>query len=612
MIAQVRKCLAFLSPRLRWRWAALIPVAIVAALMETLGAAAVFFLIKVVSDPASVYETPVLSFVFARLPWRGDRAVVQVLTVLVGLFYLFKNGLLAVFSYAQRKVVSESQITLARRMLEGYLALPYALYLQRNSAEMVRNLTDSVHRVFERVMMSAMIMVTEVLIVVGIVAVLMATAPWPTLIAVAVLFSLLGLLLKLTRNLLTRWGRLEHNLKRESLQSLQQTLGGLKEIRVLGRESFFYERFCGLQEALAGVVCLYETFLGLPRLLIETIFVFGMLLVLLLITARGGATQDVVPVLGLCAYGGFRVVPSINRMLMALNSIRFGGAAVDHLHDDLKLFERLGLRGPSAAEAEALPFTDAIVLDRVRYRYEGGKGPALEDLSFAVRRGESVGIVGATGAGKSTLINIILALLRPESGRVTVDGVDIFAEPRRWQHKIGYVPQEIYLIDDTLRRNIALGRKDEEIDEEKLRAAVRMAQLEDFVAALPLGFDTMVGERGVRLSGGERQRVAIARALYHGPELLIFDEATSALDYQTERELSRAIETLQGDKTLILIAHRMSTVRKCARLLFLQNGRIEGEGTFDQLLETNREFRGMVSRYEADEVAVAGGPANRL
>jgi ATP-binding cassette subfamily C protein len=232
----------------------------------------------------------------------------------------------------------------------------------------------------------------------------------------------------------------------------------------------------------------------------------------------------------------------------------------------------------------------------------------LDDLSLVIRRGESVAIVGSTGAGKSTLINIVLGLLRPTAGAVTVDGRDLLQNLPAWRSKIGYVPQEIYLFDDTLRRNIALGREDAEIDAGKLAAAIRSAQLEDVVAALPLGLDTVVGERGVRLSGGERQRVAIARALYGEPELLVFDEATSALDNRTERELALAIDALQGGRTLVVIAHRLSTVRRCRRIVFLRQGRIEGDGTFEQLVQTNGEFRAMVSRYEAEETIAPAAP----
>jgi ATP-binding cassette subfamily C protein len=604
MIEQARKCLAFLPARLRWRWAAQVPLALVAAALETVGAAAVFFLIKVVSDPARVVELPLPAAVSQRLAAIGGAPALPWLTLGVALFYIGKNALLALFVYLQRRVMGESQVALSRRLMRGYLALPYAIHLRRNSAELVRNVSESAYRVFDRVLGPALFIVTETLVIFGIVAVLMWTAPWPTIFAVAVLFASLALVLKITRRHVSRWGHEEHLLKKETLQSVQQSFGGLKEIRVMGREQFFYERFSGLQEAFARVMCQFETLSMMPRLIIETVFVLGMLLVILLVTA-GMGREDVLPVLGLCAYGGFRIVPSVNRIIMGWNSIRFGAPAVDHLADDLRLFTG---ELDSPRSGGAFSFDDRLALTGIQYVYENGAGPALDDLSLVIRRGESVAIVGSTGAGKSTLINIVLGLLTPTAGAVTVDGRDLLQNLPAWRSKIGYVPQEIYLFDDTLRRNIALGREDAEIDAGKLAAAIRSAQLEDVVAALPLGLDTVVGERGVRLSGGERQRVAIARALYGEPELLVFDEATSALDNRTERELALAIDALQGGRTLVVIAHRLSTVRRCRRIVFLRQGRIEGDGTFEQLVQTNGEFRAMVSRYEAEETIAPAAP----
>jgi ATP-binding cassette, subfamily B, bacterial PglK len=599
MITRVRKCIMFLPRQLRWRWAAMLPLALVAAALETVGAAAVFLLIKVISDPAGIRQLPFAAWIPAHMA-HGGRDAVLWMSLGVAVFYLLKNGLLGLFVYMHQKVVCDSEAALARRMFEGYLALPYAMYMRRNSAEVVRNVSDSVTRVFERVLWPAVSIVTELLIVAGIVTVLVWTAPWPTVFAVGGLFGLLALLLKLTRRRIGRWGGEERRLKKEVLETVQQTFGGLKEIRVMGREAFFDERFSRRHEQLARVLCLYETFGAAPRLIVETLFIFGMLLVLVLVTAQAGPSQAM-PILGLCAYGGFRVVPSVNRLLLAWTSTRFGAATVDQLYDDLRLFEATA----ETANGGSLAFEGRIVIDRVRYAYDGAATPAVHDLSLTIRRGESIAIVGATGAGKSTLVNLILGLLRPAAGSITVDGRDIFDNLRGWRRLIGYVPQEVYLFDDTLRRNIALGRKDSDIDASKLAAAIRMAQLEAFVAALPLGVETVIGERGVRLSGGERQRVAIARALYSEPELLVLDEATSALDNRTERELARAIEGLQGGRTIIVVAHRMTTVRRCDRLVFLRFGRIEGEGKFDALLETNAEFRAMVSRYEAEEAAAA-------
>ncbi|HEY1267898.1 MAG TPA: ABC transporter ATP-binding protein [Candidatus Binatia bacterium] len=599
MIEHVRKCLAFLPARLRWRWVAQLPLALIAAALETVGAAAVFFLIKVVSDPARVVELPLPAAVSQRLAAIGGAPALPWLTLGVAVFYVGKNALLALFVYQQRKVMSESQVTLSRRLMRGYLALPYAIHLRRNSAELARNVSESAYRVFDRVLGPTFFILTETLVIFGIVAVLMWTAPLPTIFAVAVLFASLALVLKFTRRHVSRWGHEEHKLKKETLQNVQQSFGGLKEIRVMGRERFFYERFSALQESMARVMCQFETLNMMPRLIIETVFVLGMLLVILLVTA-GMGREDVLPVLGLCAYGGFRIVPSVNRIIMGWNSIRFGAPAVDHLSDDLRLFTD-GIEGPKSGGDFA--FNDRMTLTGVKYIYENGAPPALDDVSLVIRSGESVAIVGSTGAGKSTLINIVLGLLEPTAGALAVDGRDLLQNLPAWRSKIGYVPQEIYLFDDTLRRNIALGREDAEIDARKLSAAIRMAQLEGVVAGLPLGLDTVVGERGVRLSGGERQRVAIARALYGEPELLVFDEATSALDNRTERELALAIDALKGGRTLLVIAHRLSTVRRCRRIVFLRRGRIEADGDFEHLLRTSPEFRAMVAIYEAEEAA---------
>jgi ATP-binding cassette subfamily C protein len=414
----------------------------------------------------------------------------------------------------------------------------------------------------------------------------------------AVLIGVMTTLLKLTQRAVARWGAEEQRLGRAILQSLQQSLGGLKEVKAMGHERFFYESFSKLQESLAEIRHRYGTLGDVPRLVVETIFVCGLFLVVLLVTLRGRAGEDIVPLLGLYAYGGFRLIPSMNRVLMHLGRIRFGSAAIGHLYQDLMLFGQHPVDRTDAQGGDAVLFTESLVLGRVSYTYEGSESPALQGIDLVVRRGETVGIIGPTGAGKSTLINIILGLLTPSSGRVTVDGRDIFKELRLWQRSIGYVPQEIYLTDDSLRRNIAFGLRDEEIDGGRVEVASRMAQLEDFIGSLPEGLDTIVGERGVRLSGGQRQRVAIARALYREPELLIFDEATSNLDQQTEHEVIRAIEALRGKKSLIIVAHRLSTIGPCDRLVFLRGGQVHASGTYDELFQGNAEFREMASSFD--------------
>jgi ATP-binding cassette subfamily C protein len=598
MLSTLRKCLTLLDPPTRRRWAAVVPLALVSALLETVGAAAVFTLIKIVSDPTQAQRLPVVSTIVTLLPWQSDRAVVLSLTILMAAFYLVKNTLLVVSAYVQSQVVTLSIVTVARQLLKGYLTAPYVFHFRRNSAELIRNVNDSVDSVFRSVLASAVVLVTESLVVAGLIGILLTAAPFITLVALGVLAGLFTLMLRFTRRFYTRWGAQEHELKRAMLQTLQQSLGGVKEIKVMGRERFFYEAFSALQNTLARILRLRTTLATTPHIFVETVFVCGVLVVVILVALRGGLDTDMLPLLGLYAYAGFRIIPSANRMLMHVNFIRSGTAAVDRLRQDFQLFEQNAASVLDHPQDQELRFTGQIVLERLSYRYDGALEPALRDVNLSIHCGESVGIVGPTGSGKSTLIDLILGLLRPSDGRISVDGRDIATCVRAWQRQIGYVPQSFYLVDDSLRRNIALGFADTDIDERRVRNAVRMAQLEQFVGSLPEGLETVVGERGLRLSGGERQRVAIARALYHEPKVLIFDEATSALDTQTERELTRAIEALRGQKTVIVIAHRLSTVRHCDRLLFLQNGRIVGDGSYAELLAQNADFRALAALTE--------------
>ncbi|HUI27778.1 MAG TPA: ABC transporter ATP-binding protein [Candidatus Kryptonia bacterium] len=593
MFASLRQCLALLPARQRWRWAALIPLAIVAAALEALGTAAVFALIKVVGDPAHAATLPGLALVTRGTD--GQTALLSI-TIAIGLYYVVKNLILTLVAAAQSRVVSQSIVLVSRQMLHGYLAVPHALHLRRSSAELMRNSTHSVDVLFRQVLASAVAVFTESFIALAIIAVLMAAAPLVTLITAIVLITVLAVVIRVTRRALARWGHTEHTLHARLLQTVQQIFDGLKEIKLRGRERFFYERFEREQRALVRVQHLNLTVSTASRLLIETVFVCGVLLVIVLVTVRGNAGADIVPLLGLYAYAGFRVIPSLNRILMHANNVRYGLPAAEPVYRDSLLF---GRAQQGNGERRRMTFVDRLVLDQVSYSYAATRAPALQHLSLTLRCGESIGIVGPTGAGKSTLIDLVLGLLQPSSGSISADGMEIGAALRWWQSQIGYVPQSVYLIDDSLRRNVAFGLPDEEIDEPQVRAAIRMAQLEPFVASLPTGLDTVVGERGVRLSGGERQRVAIARALYHQPALLIFDEATAALDGQTERALTAAIDALHGTKTLIIVAHRLSTVRGCDRIVLLRHGRVEAEGTYDELFEHNLHFRTLASLADA-------------
>jgi ATP-binding cassette, subfamily B, bacterial PglK len=595
----VRRCLFFLGAS-RWRWGALVPIAVLGAAAEAVSAGALFGLIKIVEDPGSVARLPVASTVYLLVPWRTDRGIVLTFTVLLVVFYLLKNGIQLFQAYATNRLVAESTAALSQRLLRGYLRAPYAFYLHRNSAELIRNVWHSSEVVFRAVMAPAVAIAFETVVVLAIAGVLLAIAPLVTLVISVLLGGAALVFVRASRTAVARWGIRADHLTKEIIQSLQQTLHAIKEIKVLGREAFFDEAFDRLQRQLVRVRHYHATLAAVPRMLIETLFVGGAFVLIALVVLLGNTGPEVLPILGLYAYAGFRVIPSMNRIMLYVNDIRHGAAAVEDLYADLLTVA--ADEGPDALEhvTTSLPFDDRIELAGVSYVYEGGAAPVLRDVDLVIRRGESVGIVGLTGAGKSTLVDLLLGLLTPTYGRITVDGRDLATHRRAWQRRIGYVPQAIVLVDDTLRRNVALGLPDAQIDPARLAAALRVAQLEDFVATLPAGLETVVGERGIRFSGGERQRVGIARALYRAPDVLVFDEATSSLDNRTEADLVRALETLPAPRTLIVIAHRLSTVRHCDRLVYLKDGRVDDIGSYEALLARNPGFRTIAMQVDED------------
>jgi ATP-binding cassette subfamily C protein len=438
-------------------------------------------------------------------------------------------------------------------------------------------------------------------VLVGLGVVLVRTAPAASLAAVAATLAVLVAISQVTRRTFHGLGTVEHRWQESTLRTLAQALEGIKEVRLRGRESFVVERFAHERTQTLLVRHRFLTLSGISRLLLETTFVFGILSVVLVLAWSGSGRVGLVPVLAVYAYAGFRLIPGANRLQLHLANIRYGMPAIDRLRRDLDRCEGAGAVAGGGSTGAPLAFELEVVLDEVWYAYDRESAPVLQDLHLSIHRGESVGIVGATGAGKTTLVHLLLGFLVPSGGRVLVDGRDIHDDLRAWQRRIGFVPLAVHLIDDTLARNVAFCIPDDMVDPARVTVALRRAQLHEFVASQPAGLQTVLGERGVRLSGGERQRVAIARALYDDPDVLVFDEGTSSLDSRTEREMTRAIEGLYGEKTLIVVAHRLATVRGCDRIVLLEGGRIAATGSFDELARDHAGFRRLA--------AMAEGPA---
>ncbi|MBA2318148.1 MAG: ABC transporter ATP-binding protein [Euzebyales bacterium] len=554
--------------------------------LEAVGAVLIFILIGLATDPQGPIDVPVVGDLRARLPALAVSDLIALIAGAVAVFFVIRAFAVLGQTYFQGRVAQNAGAELSVRLLERYLRLPYAFHLRRNSSELIRNANDSVGEIVSSVLMPSVRVVSEGFVVLAVLSVLLVTAPVATALVALVLGPLVVVLLRVVQPRIGRLGRISQDLGRWSLQALQQGLHGYRDITVLGRQDHFLASYRQARRGIARTRYLRAALSELPRVSIETVVV-GLIAVFLIISTRmRDDPAGSLAVLGLFAYAGLRIMPALNKVVNNLNLIRFGHAAAEDVQADL------ALPVPDADDGvDRLDFNQALALQRVSFRYPGTDQRTLVDLDLMIRKGESIGIVGATGAGKSTLVDLIVGLSAATSGRITVDGVDLVARAAAWQRNIGMVSQQVFLLDDTLRRNIALGLPDESIDEQRVRQAISLAQLDDFVARLPDGLNTMVGERGVRVSGGQRQRVAIARALYSRPSVLIFDEGTSALDNLTEAMLVEALAGLREDHTIITVAHRLSTVRDYDRIVFMRDGRIDDIGTFVELGRRNEEFR---------------------
>jgi ABC-type multidrug transport system fused ATPase/permease subunit len=581
LIGDLRAVIGWLPARERWRWFLLVPVVGLAALIEAGGALAVFGLLRLVVDPEQVRTAPVVSRLWAMWPTSDPRALVALLTLGVGLFYVMRAAFLSWAEWLRQGTVYRSSAVAAERLLARYLGAEYLFHAKRRSASLIEPMTRASDIAYELVAGSAVNILAEAVIIAALSVVLIVSAPPITLITVAIVLGLVLIPIVMTRRSWERIGEAERQLYQQQLHLLQQSLGAIKDVKVTGRQPFFEERFRHIKRDLGATKQRRAWAATLARLGVEATLILSMLLVVFLVMRQDTSGVATVSVLALFAYTGFRVVPSANRIMLNVGYMREAHPWIRTMDEDMRK-----LRVPSVRTYQHdRPLLQATLsCDRVSFGYEDGPPLAIDDVSFTIERGQSVGIVGPTGAGKSTLVDVLLGLLPPTTGQVLIDGAPLEGRERAWQRQIGYVSQDVYLLDDSLRRNIAFGIPDSAIDEAKLAAAVTQARLDDVVAGFQAKLETIVGENGIRLSGGQRQRVAIARALYHDPPVLFFDEATAALDNHTEREVTEAIASVHGTRTVIAIAHRLSTVKHCDRLIYLRDGKLAGFGSYQELM----------------------------
>jgi len=470
---------------------------------------------------------------------------------------------------------------------------PYSFHLTENTASLQQH-TECVGAVINGLIFPAITVFTETLIVVAIVMALLCVDPQSTILISLLFLIIVGVFYLLIRAKLRIWGRVRNYHRAKTIQQINQGLGGIKEIKILHKENYFIFQYLKHISQTVNIDHKEKVILQMPRLFIETTTVALIVSTMFYFIRQGSDPQVFLVKMSLFAVAAIRIMPSFARISTSMSTMRIYSHALDILVNDIKTAERLNsISINSNGNKKNLILRKKVSMKEVSFKYENNPDLVIKKISLDINIKETVAFVGQSGAGKTTVVDIITGLLTPISGKVEVDGNNIQDGLLSWQMQIGYIPQNIYLADESIRRNIAFGVPDDEIDEEKIKKSIQLAQLEKFISVLPNGLDTEVGERGVRISGGERQRIGIARALYNNPEVLVMDEATASLDNETERAFMEAIKNLSGKKTIIIIAHRLSTVKHCDKIFFLERGQLIAEGRYDELIEKCPAFARM-------------------
>lgn len=564
---------------------------VIISLLDAIGIGLVGPFIGLAVKPEIIQGNFWLSNLYGSLGLKSINQFIAILGLVIVILFYFKSFLYYQIQNYVLKFCYTQQVWLRLRMLRTYLSLPYTFFLKTNSAHVIQNicgesanftysiavpLLNSIANFFVLVVLLLLMAKTDLLATVSILGLLLVTiAPFHYF-----------------RHIVARWGKEGVEANTETIRVVNHAIGGLKVTKLIGCESFFENQLVAQANKYARAASLFHAFQQLPRIVIETLlitFVVGFVSLSLILVER---SDNVVSVLGIFAIASVRIIPSASQLITCMGTLRNNKPTLDRIYLDLKELETpesvrfLGMSSKASVgkAVQTQHFTEKIVIDKLSYSYPGATRKSLTDLSLTITKGESIALIGKSGAGKTTLIDIFLGLLIPQSGDIQVDGSSVYSDLRAWQNLIGYIPQSIFLMDDTIARNIAFGVPDNQIDKQKLDSAIRSSQLSELIEQLPEGVHTFVGENGVRLSGGQRQRIGIARALYFEREILVLDEATSALDNETESLISEALRDLGRTKTMIVIAHRLTTVEHCDRVYEMSNGQIVRYGTYQEIV----------------------------
>ena len=544
-----------------------------------------------VTDANFITKNSWLNTIYEKFSFNSTQSFI----LFFGIFTIIAFYIKASLGFLAQKSIAEFSHNLkgdlSTRLMKSYLDAPYTVHLTKNSANLVQSVVTFTDRFCIGLVLSLLTAISNGVVIVALVTLLVATNAAASIgIAVVLLVSLA--VLNPLKERLARWGKEGFDASAEMIRILNHGLGGLKETRIIGCEPYFEAQMAQAAKKYSKNMGLASGYSNLPRYIVEAVIIsFLIIFAFLFVTFNQDNTQNLTSIFGIFAIASIRLLPATGNTISCISVIKYNIHSLDSLYAELKEAERFKnqqrsgtLQQKDLHSPDKLDFSSEIAIENLVYKYPNAESNALNEITFSINKGQSIGLIGKSGSGKTTLVDVLMGLLTPKSGDILLDGVSVYPQLRAWQNLIGYVPQSIFLIDDTLERNIAFGVPDNLIDRQRIEKAVAAAQLTEVIERLPMGLNTTVGERGVLLSGGQRQRVGIARALYHEKEILVFDEATAALDNETENLITEATKALSGSKTIVIIAHRLSTIEHCDRIYRLEQGSITQSGNYQTVV----------------------------
>jgi ABC-type multidrug transport system fused ATPase/permease subunit len=561
--------------------------------IDALGVASILPFVAILSNPQIIETNTIINFFYRESSILGVTNISQFLFLFgVVVFILLISSLIirSLAQYFQMRFALIREYTIGRRLIEGYLHQPYTWFLNRHSADLGKNILSEVGGVIGGIIIPIISLISNSLIALVLLILCILVNPTLSLMVGLVLIFFYGCVYYFVKSFLAKAGAQKVQANQDRFKAISEALGAIKEVKVGGLEQVYIERFAKPAQSYAISKSLSSIIEFLPRYFIEAVAFGGMILLILILMAQGNRFENIIPIIAFYTFAGYRLIPALQAIYGTLTVIRSSKAGLDYVHKD---FMNLQPYETNSKPVSSIPLKQSITFNKINFNYPNNKHATLKNINLEIPAFSKVGIVGPTGSGKTTVVDIILGLLDPSEGLFSVDNNPINHKNKRsWQKSIGYVPQQIYLFDSSIEENIAFGIDNKNINNEAVKKASKIANLHDFVIKeLPNHYQTTIGERGVRLSGGQRQRIGIARALYHNPHVLIFDEATSALDNVTDEIVMDAINNLGDKMTIILIAHRLNTIRNCDKIFLLENGELKDQGSYNSLKKSNEVFK---------------------